>query len=138
MRCVRGTGAILAGAILRGAPRSSHAACQSFFTVRRVGISAARRLTDAELIFTPFTHAKSSGTIGGRSTCSRSSAPFAFAAFSTTAVSEAPEARGRFEGILSREASASHTNFFTTRSTLVGTSDEVRRRVACELVAPTR
>ena len=105
--CVRGTGGILAGAILRGAPRSSHAACQSFFTVRRVGISAARRLTEAELIFTPLTHARSSGTIGGRSTCSRSSAPFAFAAFSTTAVSEAPEARGRFDGMLS----ASHYKF---------------------------
>ena len=136
MRCVRGTGGILAGAILRCAPRSSHAACQSFFTVRRVGISAARRLTEAELIFTPLTHARSSGTIGGRSTCSRSSAPFVLVAFSTTAVSEAPEARGRFDGMLSHERVAQ--NFFTTRSTLVGVSDEVRRPRRSRTCAPTR
>ena len=126
----RGTGAILAGAILRGAPRSSHAACQSFFTVRRVGISAARRLTEAELIFTPLTHARSSGTIGGRSTCSRSSAPFVLVAFSTTAVSEAPEARGRFDGMLTRD---DDDKFYATRCSIehVGVSDEIsvtRRR----------
>ena len=134
--CVRGTGGILAGAILRGAPRSSHAACQSFFTVRRVGISAARRLTEAELIFTPLTHAKSSGTIGGRSTCSRSSAPFAFAAFSTTAVSEAPEARGRFDGMLSQ----SHYKFHgdALASIELGVSDEVRRPRRSRTCAPTR
>ena len=134
--CVRGTGGILAGAILRGAPRSSHAACQSFFTVRRVGISAARRLTEAELIFTPLTHARSSGTIGGRSTCSRSSAPFAFAAFSTTAVSEAPEARGRFDGMLSQ----SHYKFHgdALASIELGVSDEVRRPRRSRTCAPTR
>ena len=134
--CVRGTGGILAGAILRGAPRSSHAACQSFFTVRRVGISAARRFTEAELIFTPLTHARSSGTIGGRSTCSRSSAPFAFAAFSTTAVSEAPEARGRFDGMLS----ASHCKFHSDAlaSIELGVSDEVRRPRRSRTCAPTR
>ena len=132
----RGTGGILAGAILRDAPRSSHAACQSFFTVRRVGISAARRLTEAELIFTPLTHAKSSGTIGGRSTCSRSSAPFAFAAFSTTAVSEAPEARGRFDGMLSE----SHYKFHgdALASIELGVSDEVRRPRRSRTCAPTR
>ena len=122
---------------MRGAPRSSHAACQSFFTVRRVGISAARRLTEAELIFTPLTHAKSSGTIGGRSTCSRSSAPFAFAAFSTTAVSEAPEARGRFDGMLTRD---DDDNFYATRCSISTSASPTRSGVLVdrELVPPTR
>jgi hypothetical protein len=52
--------------------RSNHAACQSFFTVRRNGSSAAVRLTELELMRTLLTHARSSGIIGGRSTASRS------------------------------------------------------------------
>ena len=48
--------------------RSSQAACQSFLTVRRVPISAARRPTALELTRALLTQPRSRGQTGGRST----------------------------------------------------------------------
>src|SRR5690348_6601637 len=49
--------------------RSSHAACHSFLTVRRVGIVAARRSTALRLTRACLTQSISSGVPGLRSIC---------------------------------------------------------------------